>query len=76
MYCFSFSAAHHVSLIAPSVRDGQTLFFKPPGAEAAVALEATAENRFQIEGVAVIEFEKGRMTVKRRGGERVFTKEK
>ena len=56
-------------------RDGGTLFFKPPGEQSAVALEATAENRFQIEGVAVIEFEKGRMTVKRRGGERVFTKE-
>jgi D-alanyl-D-alanine carboxypeptidase len=57
-------------------RDGGTLFFKPPGAGSAVPLEATAENRFQIEGVVVIEFEKGRMTVKRRGGERVFTKEK
>jgi D-alanyl-D-alanine carboxypeptidase len=57
-------------------RDGGTLFFKPPGADSAVPLEATAENRFQIEGVVVIEFGKGRMTVKRRGGERVFTKEK
>jgi D-alanyl-D-alanine carboxypeptidase len=61
---------------ATITRDGTTLFFKPPGAQSAVPLEATAENRFQIEGVAVIEFEKGRMTVKRRGGERVFTKEK
>lgn len=61
---------------ATITRDGATLYFKPPGAEAAVPLEATAENRFQIEGVAVIEFEKGRMTVKRRGAERVFTKEK
>ena len=60
---------------ATITRDGSTLFFKPPGAASAVPLEATAENRFQIEGVAVIEFEKGRMTVKRRGGERVFTKE-
>ena len=60
---------------ATITRDGATLFFKPPGAQSAVPLEATAENRFQIEGVAVIEFEKGRMTVKRRGGERVFTKE-
>lgn len=57
-------------------RDGGTLFFKPPGAGSAVPLEATAENRFQIEGLVVIEFEKSRMTVKRRGGERVFTKEK
>jgi D-alanyl-D-alanine carboxypeptidase len=61
---------------ATITRDGQTLFFKPPGAQSAVALEATAENRFQIEGVAVIEFEKDRMTVKRRGVERIFTKEK
>ena len=60
---------------ATITRDGGTLFFKPPGAQSAVPLEATAENRFQIEGVAVIEFGKGRMTVKRRGGERVFTKE-
>jgi CubicO group peptidase (beta-lactamase class C family) len=59
-------------------RDGGTLFFKPPGAGSAVPLEATAETKFQIEGVVVIEFDvaKGRMTVKRRGGERVFTKEK
>jgi D-alanyl-D-alanine carboxypeptidase len=48
----------------------------PPGAETAVPLEATAENRFPIEGVVTIEFEKGKMTVKRRGGERVFTKDK
>ncbi len=56
-------------------REGATLFFKPPGAESAVPLEATAENRFQIGGAVVIEFDKGRMTVKRRGVERVFTKE-
>jgi D-alanyl-D-alanine carboxypeptidase len=57
-------------------RDGQTLFFKPPGADSAVPLEATAENRFQIEGVVVIEFGKDQMTIKRRGVERVFPKEK
>jgi len=41
-------------------------------------LEATAEDKFQIEGVAVFTFDaaKNQMTVKRRGGERVFTKEK
>jgi CubicO group peptidase (beta-lactamase class C family) len=60
---------------ATITRDGATLYFKPPGAKSAVPLEATAENRFQIEGAAVFEFEKGKMTVKRRGGERVFTKE-
>ncbi|GAB3917712.1 serine hydrolase domain-containing protein [Larkinella terrae] len=59
-------------------RDGSTLFFKPPGEQSAAPLEATAENRFQIEGAVVIEFDaaKNQMTVKRRGGERVFTKEK
>jgi CubicO group peptidase (beta-lactamase class C family) len=59
-------------------RDGSTLFFQPPGASSAVPLEATAEDKFQIEGVAVFTFDaaKNQMTVKRRGGERVFTKEK
>jgi D-alanyl-D-alanine carboxypeptidase len=59
-------------------RDGGTLFFQPPGAQSAVPLEATAEDKFQIEGAVVIEFDaaKNQMTVKRRGGERVFTKEK
>jgi len=59
-------------------RDGSTLFFRPPGTPSAVPLEATSEDRFQIEGAAVIEFDaaKGRMTVKRRGGEKTFTKER
>ena len=59
-------------------REGATLFFQPPGASSAVPLEATAENKFQIEGAAVFTFDaaKNQMTVKRRGGERVFTKEK
>jgi hypothetical protein len=37
-----------------------------------------AEDKFQIEGAAVFTFDaaKGQMTVKRRGGERVLTKEK
>lgn len=63
---------------ATVTRDGSTLFFQPPGASSAVPLEATAENQFQIEGMAVFTFDaaKGQMTVKRRGGERVFTKEK
>jgi D-alanyl-D-alanine carboxypeptidase len=58
-------------------RDGGTLFFQPPGAQSPAPLEATAENKFQIEGAVVIEFDaaKNQMTVKRRGGERVFTKE-
>jgi CubicO group peptidase (beta-lactamase class C family) len=59
-------------------RDGETIFFQPPGAQSAVPLEATAEDKFQIEGVAVFTFDaaKNQMTVKRRGGERLFTKEK
>ncbi|HKQ40427.1 MAG TPA: serine hydrolase domain-containing protein [Verrucomicrobiae bacterium] len=60
-------------------RDGLTLFFQPPGASSAVPLEATAEDKFQIEGAAVFTFDpaKNQMTVKRRNGmERVFTKEK
>lgn len=58
-------------------REGSTLFFRPPGSQSAVALEALAENRFQIEGAVVIEFDaaKNQMTVKRGGGQRVFTKE-
>ena len=59
-------------------REGTTLYFQPPGVQAPAPLEATAQDKFQIEGMAVIEFdpEKNQMTVKRRGGERVFTKEK
>ena len=63
---------------ATITRDGATLFFQPPGATSAVPLEATAEDKFQIEGVAVFTFDaaKNQMTVKRRRGERVFTKDK
>ena len=59
-------------------RDGSTLFFQPPGAGSAVPLEATAQDKFQVEGAVVIEFDaaKNQMTIKRRGGERVVTKEK
>lgn len=59
-------------------REGTTLFFQPPGAQTPAPLEATAQDKFQIEGLAIIEFDaaKNQMTVKRRGGERVFTKEK
>jgi D-alanyl-D-alanine carboxypeptidase len=59
-------------------REGGTLFFQPPGAQSAAPLEATAEDKFQIERAVVVEFDAARnqMTVKRRGGERVFTKEK
>jgi D-alanyl-D-alanine carboxypeptidase len=60
-------------------RDGGTLFFQPPGAGSAVPLEATAEDKFQIEGAVVIEFDaaKNQMTIKRRNGAvRVVTKER
>jgi CubicO group peptidase (beta-lactamase class C family) len=59
-------------------RDGSTLYFQPPNESSGVPLEATADDKFQLEGVAVFTFDaaKKQMTVKRRGGERVFTKEK
>ena len=59
-------------------RQGATLFIQP-GSESAAPLEATAENKFQIEGAAVFEFDavKNQMIIKRRNGqERVVTKEK
>lgn len=62
-------------------RDGKTLFFQPPGGSA-VPLEATAQDKFKIDNGTpagiVIEFDaaKNQMTIKRSGGERVFTKEK
>ncbi len=61
-------------------RDGSTLYAQPPGAQA-IPLEATAEDKFKIDNGTptgiVIEFDhtKKQMTVKRNGGERVFTKE-
>ena len=57
-------------------RVDSTLYFQPPG-ESAVALEATADDKFQIEGAVVIEFDatNTQMTIKRRGGQRTFKKE-
>jgi CubicO group peptidase (beta-lactamase class C family) len=63
-------------------REGPTLYAKPPGAQTTVPLEAIAQDKFKIDnGTAmgiVIEFDaaKNQMTIKRDGGERVFTKEK
>jgi CubicO group peptidase (beta-lactamase class C family) len=63
-------------------RQGTTLYAQPPGAQSAVPLEATAQDKFKLDnGTAagiVFEFdvEKNQMTIKRSGGERVFTKEK
>jgi CubicO group peptidase (beta-lactamase class C family) len=63
-------------------RNGNTLYAQPPGAQSAVPLEATAQDKFKIDNGTptgiVIEFDaaKNQMTIKRNGGERVFTKEK
>ncbi|MFN0111672.1 MAG: serine hydrolase domain-containing protein [Blastocatellia bacterium] len=62
-------------------RNGATLYAQPPGAGSAVPLEATAQDKFKLDnGTAagiVFEFDaaKNQMTIKRSGGQRVFTKE-
>jgi hypothetical protein len=64
---------------ASVTREGSTLFFQPPGGAKPFALEATADDKFQIEGLVVVTFDaaKNQLTVQRRGAEpRVFTKEK
>jgi hypothetical protein len=57
-------------------RKGTTLYVQP-GKETPAAIEAITQNKFQIEGAATFEFDttKKTMTIKRRQGERVFTKE-
>jgi CubicO group peptidase (beta-lactamase class C family) len=59
-------------------RDGATLYVQPAG-QSAAPLEATAQDKFEIVGAGVVfEFDaaKNQMTIKRGGGERVFTKER
>lgn len=59
-------------------RKGDTLYVQP-GEQSAAPLEATAENKFTIEGAGIVfEFDapKNQMIQKRGGRERVFTKEK
>ena len=62
-------------------REDDTLYAQPPGAQAAIPLEATAQDKFKIDNGTptgiVIEFDvaKKQMTIKRGGGERVFTKQ-
>jgi len=59
-------------------RDGGTLFVQP-GSESAAALEATAQDKFQLFGGRVVfEFDaaKNQMILKRGGRSIVFTKEK
>ena len=62
---------------ATITRTGATLYFQP-GAQPAVPLEATAEDKFTIAPFVVFEFDaaKGEMTITRAGQKRVFTKEK
>lgn len=59
-------------------RQGTTLYIQPRGEQSAAPLEATAEDKFTIEGGGVFfEFDaaKKQMIIKRPGGQRVFTKE-
>lgn len=59
-------------------RNGAILYIKPPN-ESAAPLEATAPDKFKIEGANGVSFEfdaaKKQMIIKRPGGERIFTKE-
>ncbi|SIN91900.1 serine hydrolase domain-containing protein [Chitinophaga niabensis] len=59
-------------------RQGTILFIQPPGESKAAPLEAIAQDKFQIQGAIVVEFDaaKKQMIIKRAGGQRVFTKEK
>jgi len=58
-------------------RDGATLYFQP-GANSAVPIEATSENKFKIDPSVFFEFDvvTGQLTLTRAGTARVFTKEK
>ncbi|MFD0941084.1 serine hydrolase domain-containing protein [Pedobacter boryungensis] len=60
-------------------RNGSSLNIQPSG-QAIITLEATAQNKFKIEGNNAVAFEfdveKSQLIIKRNGGERVFTKEK
>jgi hypothetical protein len=62
-------------------KQGATLYAQPPGAGSAVPLEATAQDKFKLDNGTpagiVFEFDaaKNQMTIKRNGGQRVFTKE-
>ncbi len=58
-------------------RQGSTIYLQPAG-QSGAPLEATAEDTFKIEGAVVVVFDaaKSQMTIRRRGGELVFTKER
>jgi CubicO group peptidase (beta-lactamase class C family) len=57
-------------------RDGGTLYIQAGSGQSVVPLEATAENTFKIDPAPVFEFDadKGQLTIKRPGGDVVFTK--
>jgi hypothetical protein len=60
-------------------REGTTLYAQPNNGQPAVPLEAITEDKFKVESAGIVfEFEaaKNQMTIKRGGGERIFTKEK
>lgn len=60
-------------------RNGAKLYIQPPGGQSAAPLEATAQDKFKLEGATGVSFEfdaaKKQMIVKRPQGERLFTKE-
>jgi CubicO group peptidase (beta-lactamase class C family) len=58
--------------------NGATLYIQAGAEPSGVPLEATAEDKFKIDPGVVFEFDaaKGRLTIKRANGERVFTKQK
>ena len=60
-------------------RNGTKLYIQPPGGQAAAPLEATAQDKFKLEGQNGVSFEfdaaKKQMIVKRPQGERLFTKD-
>ncbi len=59
-------------------REGTTLYAQPNNGQPAVPIEATAEDKFKIESAGIVfEFDaaKNQMTIRRGGGERIFTKE-
>lgn len=77
-YVGTYAAADSPGAKARITRQGGTLFFQPPGAPSAMPLEATTENKFEIPPAVAFEFDatQGQMRVRRRGVERVFTREK
>src|SRR5439155_23585345 len=59
-------------------RDGATLYIQAGSEQSAAPLEATAENTFKIDPAPFFESDadKGQLTIKRPGGDMVFTKVK